>query len=216
MSGVPTGEQIPRTRTHDWSSAVDRKHLALVRERAADLAPGGLGHLVLEVLAYPADEAAATGRGSCVVTFLADGSVRVTDDGRGTEVAVVGDGTIVRKPVMSSADVRFFDSPSPPRLPDGFGRRGISVVAALSAWLVHTNRRADGAWTQRYEYGVPVTGLVEVPRDGTTGTTVHLMPAPVAGAGDAVVADVGRWSQAWPQLTVRIDDARGVTAPGSR
>jgi DNA gyrase/topoisomerase IV subunit B len=37
-------------------------------------------------------------------------------------------------------------------------RRGISVVAALSEWLVHTNRRRDDAWTQRYEHGIPSAG----------------------------------------------------------
>jgi DNA gyrase subunit B len=54
----------------------------------------------------------------------------------------------------------------------------MSVVAALSQWLVHTNRRHNGAWTQRYENGVPVTDLVVVDGDGKTGTTVHFMPGP--------------------------------------
>jgi hypothetical protein len=46
----------------------------------------------------------------------------------------------VKKPVMSTQDLRFFDAPDPP--------------------LLHRNRRHNGAWTQRYEHGMPVTGLL--------------------------------------------------------
>lgn len=61
-------------------------------------------------------------------------------------------------------------------LSDGQPRRGMSVVAALSAWLVHTNPRGNGSWTQRYERGIPVTDLAVVADDGTTGTTVTSDP----------------------------------------
>ncbi|MFF0220538.1 hypothetical protein [Streptomyces vinaceus] len=72
---------------------------------------------------------------------------------------------------MATKDLRFFDHPEAQLLPDGHPRRGMSVVAALSEWLVHTNRHADGAWVQRYEHGVPVTGLTAVPDDGSTRST---------------------------------------------
>ncbi len=61
-------------------------------------------------------------------------------------------------------------------LPGGHPRRGMSVVAALSEWLVHTNRRRYRAWTQRYERGIPVTDLIPIPDAGATGTTVHFLP----------------------------------------
>lgn len=77
---------------------------------------------------------------------------------------------------MATSDLRFFAEREPVLLPDGHPRRGMSVVAALSAWLVHTNRRRNGSWTQRYEHGVPVTGLTPISGDGTTGTTVHFLP----------------------------------------
>jgi DNA gyrase subunit B len=74
------------------------------------------------------------------------------------------------------------------------------VVAALSEWLVHTNRRRNGSWTQRYEHGLPVTGLTPVDPDGTTGTTVHFLPgdglAPVATLpadfGEHLVVEIAR------------------------
>ena len=79
---------------------------------------------------------------------------------------------------MATKDLRFFDSPGAALLPDGHARRGLSVVAALSEWLVHTNRRRNGSWTQRYELGVPVTNLTAIRDDDTTGTAVHFLPAP--------------------------------------
>ncbi len=188
--------------THDWTSEVDAGHLARIRAAPAEFAPGGLAHLVLEVLAYAAEEAESRGGGRCRVTLHEDSSVSVADDGRGTETLLDARGRAVKKPVMATKDLRFFDHPGAQLLPDGHPRRGMSVVAALSAWLVHTNRRAGGAWTQRYDHGVPVTDLIPVPADGTTGTTVHFrvpdLPFPplTTGFGD------------WPHLAVDIDDSR--------
>ncbi|MER6514794.1 hypothetical protein ABT158_48855, partial [Nonomuraea sp. NPDC001636] len=91
-------------------------------------------------------------------------------------------------------------------LPDGHPRRGMSVVTALSEWLVHTNRRLNGSWTQRYEHGVPVTGLEPIAGDGATGTTVHFLPGvhllPLAD-------DLGRFANGWPGLVMTVDDRRG-------
>ena len=195
--------------THDWAASVGAGHLAEVRRRAQGLAPGGALHLVLEVLAYAADEADALGSGRARVTLHGDGSVSVDDDGRGTETRLDDAGRPVRKPVMSTPDLRFFGATDPPALPDGHARRGISVVAALSTWLVHANRRADGAWTQRYEHGVPVTGLVPVDPDGVTGTMVHFLPGVLVGPAVAAlpVSELGILAR-WPRLAVEIVDRR--------
>jgi DNA gyrase subunit B len=139
------------------------------------------------------------------VTSHRDGSVSVSDDGRGTAVRVDDRGRVVRKPVMTTKDLRFFDSPEAHVLPDGHARRGISVVAALSEWLVPTNRRGDGAWTRRYEHGVPVTELLPVPRGDTTGTTVHFCPnETVRALGDPTVPDLARLAASWPALSVDV------------
>lgn len=162
--------------THDWAMEVDVGHLELIRSNPpADSRMRAL-HLLLEVLAYPADEASDQGGGSALVTLHSDGSISVADNGRGTDTRTDVHGRTIRKPVMATKDLRFFDSADAPMLPDGQARRGMSVVAALSTWLVHTNRRTHGSWTQRYEHGVPVTDLTSIPDDGTTGTTVHFLP----------------------------------------
>lgn len=160
--------------THDWAALVDEQHLSAVRAGVSHLVPGGLLQLICEVLAYADDEAVALTRlGHCLVELSEDGSVSVADDGRGTDTRVDEHGSPIRKPVMATKDLRFFDSRTPPALPEGSARRGMSVVAALSEWLVHTNRRVDGSWTQRYEYGIPVTDLMPVPDTSSTGTTVR-------------------------------------------
>ncbi|MER7485579.1 ATP-binding protein [Streptomyces sp. NPDC126497] len=195
--------------THDWAAAVDTDHLARIRQEPARFAPCGPEHLVLETVAYAADEAASRSGGRCVVTLHTDGSVSVEDDGRGTDTRVDEHGRVVRKPVMATRDLRFFDRPEAERLPDGHPRRGVSVVAALSEWLVHTNRRLDGSWSRRYEHGVPVTGLEPVEADGTTGTCVRFLPDEALRAQWSLNADdLARWSGHWPHLAVRLEDRR--------
>jgi len=191
--------------THDWAIAVDGDHLARIRRDPATFAPDGVQHLILEVIAYAADEAEANNGGRCVVTLHGDGSVSVSDDGRGTATRVDLHGRVVKKPVMSTKDLRFFDSPDAQLLPDGHPRRGISVVAALSEWLVHTNRRSNGAWTQRYEHGLPVTDLVPIPDGDATGTTVHFRPDRTLRAdGAPAVIDPVQLAGPWRDLSVEV------------
>ena len=168
----------PRT-THDWAAGVDHAHLDLIRRRPGTYAPGGLLHLGLEVMAYAQDEAEALGRpGVCRVILGADGSVAVSDDGRGTDTRRDPAGRPIRKPVMATPDLRFFGTGRRRLLPDDHPRHGMSVVTVLSRWLTHTNHRQDGAWTQRYEHGVPTTDLMPIPPSAAAGTTVRFSVDP--------------------------------------
>lgn len=204
MSGTGGGETVNSrdswvTTTHDWGRTVDHDHLADIRGRAEILAPDGALHLVLEVLAYADEEAEDLGRPGRAEVVIGDGSVSVSDDGRGTETRVDGAGAVVRKPIMSTKDVRFFDRADGPMLPNGHPRRGISVVAALSSELVHENRRIEGGWTQTYRFGVPETALTPLVGTASAGTTVSFRPAFwVAFPVEAVQAAVS----AYPHLSV--------------
>ncbi len=196
-----------RNTTHDWVSTVDMEHLAHVRRHATSFATGGSLHLILEVLAYAVDEAEGTTSGRCVVTLHGDGSVSVWDNGRGTDTRYDAHGHPIKKPIMATRDLRFFDFPDAQVLPDGHPRRGMSVVAALSEWLVHTNRRRHGAWTQRYERGLPVTDLVPIDRDATSGTIVHFLPdEALLGAAAAVTTAQLERMTIWPHLAVKVID----------
>ena len=182
--------------THDWSRDLDLAHLAEIRSRPALYGAGGRRHLVLEVLAYADEEAQSCGRvGRAVVTVQPDGTVTVADDGRGTDTRVDASGDVVRKPVMSTRDVRFFDAPDGVLLPDGLPRRGISVVSALSSLLVHENRRATGAWSQTYRHGVPDGELRAVALSAATGTSVTFRTGDeVLGPESLVDADLTAFS----------------------
>ncbi|MCF3102027.1 ATP-binding protein [Streptomyces roseoverticillatus] len=208
---MDTARSSWRNTTHDWASTVDLGHLASIRQDPQAFAPGGVRHLVLEVVAYAADEAEYNGRGEgrCVVTLHPDGSVSVADDGRGTDTRLDERGHVVKKPVMATKDLRFFDHPGAQLLPDGHPRRGMSVVAALSEWLVHTNRRLNGSWTRRYEHGVPVTDLTPVADDGSSGTVVHFRPDEDPRAAGGLTADeLIRLAAPWQHLSVEVDDRR--------
>jgi DNA gyrase subunit B len=191
--------------THDWAGTVDRDHLELIRSNATRYSPGGPIHLVLEVIAYPEDEAESAGRrGTCTVTLHSDGSIAIEDDGRGTDTRVDEHGRLIKKPIMATQDLRFFQNPETPLLPDGHPRRGMSVVAALSDWLVHTNRRVNGSWTQRYEHGIPVTDLEAVDPNGTSGTSVWFQPTPAYYAPDSLPAAELQPFLTFPHLDITI------------
>jgi succinate dehydrogenase/fumarate reductase flavoprotein subunit len=91
--------------THDWPRDLDAGHIERIRREPVVFAAGGALHLVLEVLAYAADEAEHTGSGSAVVTVHDDGSVSVAEDGRGTATHVDDQGQTAKKPVMTTKDL---------------------------------------------------------------------------------------------------------------
>lgn len=175
--------------THDWSVTVDTDHLLAIQRDVKQFTKGGVMHLVLEVIAYAVDEVIEGTTDQIRVTLHKDGSVCVADNGRGTAVREMSDMPMV-KPIMTTPDLRFFGISDAPHLPDGLVRSGISVVAALSEWMIHTNRRSNGSWTQRYEHGLPCSPLTAISGNGTTGTTVCFCPDVAVFGHDKVSAPV--------------------------
>lgn len=182
---VLPGDTIPfidlRLSSHSWLSVADTSHIEAVRADPGQY--GDLLHQALEAIAYPLDEGAEGTATRARVVLHDDGSIEVSDDGRGTFVRFDDDGVPMVKPIMATRDLRFFGNPAAQTLPDGLPRHGMSVVVALSAWAVHTNHRTEGSWTRRYEYGVPRGPLVSLPGASSTGTTVHFRPDPEVFGG---------------------------------
>lgn len=135
----------------------------------------------------------------------------MSDNGRGTDTRIDEHGSVVRKPVMATPDVRFVDPATSPLLPDGLPRRGMSAVAALSALLVHENHRESGSWSQTYRHGIPDTDLApSIPRR-RPGTVVAFW-ATVDGPDRTTAADLA----AFPDLDVRISEPPGAATPAPR
>ncbi len=133
----------------------------------------GLHHLVYEVVDNSVDEALAGYATKIEVTLLANGGVRVIDDGRGIPV---DEHPIEKKPALEvvltvlHAGGKFGGSGY--SVSGGLHGVGVSVVNALSNRLDVEVRRDGFVHRQVYKYGVPQEALDKGEATESTGTTI--------------------------------------------
>ncbi|MGN6574706.1 MAG: DNA topoisomerase (ATP-hydrolyzing) subunit B [Nocardioides sp.] len=139
----------------------------------------GLHHLVWEIVDNSVDEALAGYCTRIVVTLMADGGVRVEDNGRGipTDTAPGQEMPAVTMALtMLHAGGKFGGGGY--KVSGGLHGVGVSVVNALSAHLQVDVRNRGHHWRQRFSLGVPDGPLEQLESTDETGTTITFWASP--------------------------------------
>ncbi|MFL5918616.1 MAG: DNA topoisomerase (ATP-hydrolyzing) subunit B [Gaiellaceae bacterium] len=141
----------------------------------------GLHHLVYEVVDNSVDEALAGRNDKLEVTLHPDNSVTVRDYGSGIPVDQMAEQGMSALTVVLTklhAGGKFGGEDAAYKVSGGLHGVGVSVVNALSEWLVAEVRRGGKVYRQEFTRGAP-NGDVEVVGEaekGDTGTTIMFLP----------------------------------------
>lgn len=139
--------------------------------------PKGLHHLVYEVVDNSIDEALAGICDTIRVTIFDDNSLKVSDNGSGIPVEKhpqTGKSTVETVLTILHAGGKFNNGAY--KVSGGLHGVGVSVVNALSEWLIAKVRRDGKEYMQKFERGLAKSELEVIGDSDETGTTIHFKP----------------------------------------
>ncbi|HBG5344371.1 TPA: DNA topoisomerase (ATP-hydrolyzing) subunit B [Clostridioides difficile] len=139
--------------------------------------PRGLHHLVYEVVDNSIDEALQGYCSDIYVSINEDGSVLVKDNGRGIPVEIhpkTGKSTLETVLTNLHAGGKFGGGGY--KVSGGLHGVGVSVVNALSKWMLAEVYLNGKIYKQTYEKGLPTSKLEVVGESQDKGTMIQFMP----------------------------------------
>ena len=168
--------------SYDASAITVLEGLEAVRKRPSmyigSTGERGLHHLVWEVVDNSVDEALAGHCDRIDVTLLADGGLRVVDNGRGIPVDEHPSGGPAVTVVLTVLHAGGKFGGSGYKVSGGLHGVGISVVNALSERLTVEVKRDGYRWVQSFVYGEPTGPLERMEPTDESGTTTTFWASP--------------------------------------
>jgi DNA gyrase subunit B len=136
----------------------------------------GLHHLVYEIVANSVDEALAGRNDTVEVTIHPDNSVTVRDRGAGIPVdEVEGTGMSALEVVLTKLHAGGKFGGGGYKVSGGLHGVGVSVVNALSEWLVAEVERDGKVYRQEFARGAPQGPMEVIGETKETGTTISFL-----------------------------------------